>query len=298
MAKARPHVQKKIRRRLIQEAGGKCANPGCSGRRTHLHHIREWAVYETHDSKHMIAICPNCHDDVHHGVLEIDDDTLKRWKGIERATPPADHVYVDPGDSAKLLLGTLAVTGSEGLIAIELGPSNHLSFRLVNGEFMHLTLAIRDAAGMELLRIVEGHVRNHAEEPVTYEHVQGHLRVTAPICDQYLPGWALEKLRHWEPGFSHGARLPLLDVEVIEPGLVRVEGVWLDGDRCIVITKEILVGLTRTGQPYAPLAGAGADTVLQWNGPITQALFGSPSVAPSRHRGMSQGRRQRPVTDR
>ena len=30
---------------LRAQAGGKCANPGCPVPRTHLHHIREWAVY-------------------------------------------------------------------------------------------------------------------------------------------------------------------------------------------------------------------------------------------------------------
>jgi hypothetical protein len=69
------------------------------------------AVYETHDAKHMVAICPTCHDAVHNGPLIIDDQKVYGWKHIKRSKTQRDHVYVEPGDSPKLLLGTIAVTG-------------------------------------------------------------------------------------------------------------------------------------------------------------------------------------------
>src|SRR6202000_2926571 len=98
MANTRLAVPIEIRRRLIEEAGGKCANPGCASFRTHLHHIDEWAVYETHDGDDMIAICPTCHDAVHNGPLAIDDATLRRWKEIDRQPVRRDLIYVEPGD--------------------------------------------------------------------------------------------------------------------------------------------------------------------------------------------------------
>jgi hypothetical protein len=71
-------VPKSLKAQLIKQAGDKCANPGCSNWRVHLHHIQHWAVYKTHDGKHMIAICPSCHDAVH--TSGIDDEMLYRWK--------------------------------------------------------------------------------------------------------------------------------------------------------------------------------------------------------------------------
>ena len=84
MAEHRPEVSKQLKTQLRREAGEKCANPGCSATRTHLHHIREWAVYRTHDGAHMIAVCPTCHDAIHHGQLPISDETLYAWKRIPR----------------------------------------------------------------------------------------------------------------------------------------------------------------------------------------------------------------------
>jgi hypothetical protein len=65
----------------------------------------------------MIALCPARHDAVHHVPLVIDDGTVYRWKGIKReAEARRDHVYVEPGGAPKLLLGTLAVTGDQGVV--------------------------------------------------------------------------------------------------------------------------------------------------------------------------------------
>ena len=98
MPSPRPSVPKALKESLVKEAGGKCANPGCSNYRTHLHHINEWAIYETHDGEAMIAVCPSCHDAIHQGPLEVSDQTIKGWKAIQRPFGPnRDHVYVEPG---------------------------------------------------------------------------------------------------------------------------------------------------------------------------------------------------------
>jgi len=118
--------------------------------RTHLHHIEEWAVYETHDGATMIALCPTCHDAVHHGPLEISDETLSQWKGVPRlaAEQIRDHIYVEPGPP-QLLLGTFKVTCPEGIKVLEFGESNRLAFSLEEGDvlLLNLSVAARDRAG-------------------------------------------------------------------------------------------------------------------------------------------------------
>jgi hypothetical protein len=273
VAKHRTSVPTKLKEQLRQEAGGKCANPGCAATRTHLHHIREWAVYETHDAKHMIAICPNCHEDVHHRQLAIDDETIYRWKHIKRSKTQRDHVYVEPGESSKLLLGTIAVTGQEGVTVFDLGDSTKLSFRLIDEDVMLLNLAVSTTAGDEVLRVVDGHVRHQAGEPVTYQRVQGHVRVEAPVSDDFMPEWAIGQLRLHEPDFAADGRLQLLDIEVVEPGLVRVQGVWNAPAHVVAITKERLAFLDPDRLGPLAMAGEGAESILHFTGPITTALF-------------------------
>ncbi len=274
MTKQRTNVPQKLRQKLVDDAGGKCANPGCAAFRTHIHHIQQWAISETHDGEHMIAICPTCHDAVHFGPLIIDDDTIRRWKQIERSKAGRDHVYVEPGASSKLLLGTIAVTGLDGVTVFELGNSNKLSFRPEDTDIMLVNLAVSTKTGDEILRVVDGHVRYQAEEPVKYERIPGHVQLTAPVSDEFMPNWALAQLRVQEPSFAADGRLPLLDVEVLEPGLVRVQGVWIDGQNVVAITTARLAFLDRNRLGPVAMTGQGADTILHYTGPITTSLFG------------------------
>ena len=78
--KSRPKIKPSVKRALIDEAGGKCANPGFPNILTEIHHIRDWHVYFIHDPDHLIAICPACHDAVCRGDLRISADTAYQWK--------------------------------------------------------------------------------------------------------------------------------------------------------------------------------------------------------------------------
>jgi len=277
MASSRPSVPEATKRALREQAGSKCANPGCAAGRTHLHHIREWAVYQSHDGRHMIAICPTCHDAVHHGSLKISDETLHRWKRITRTdAAKRGHLYVEPGRQAKLLLGSIAVAGDAGLLAFELSKGNHLSFALQDEDIMLLSLAVADRHGHKLARLVDNHVKIEAGTDVEYNHVPGRHTITAPTSARYMPRWTLERIQATEPGYQPGERVTLLDLEVAEPGIVRVAGVWLEPRRGIVITRLRLhfLVLDPMRQGSIAMAGEGADSVLRYTGPITAALFG------------------------
>jgi hypothetical protein len=277
MATYRPNVPEGTKKALRDQAGGKCANPGCAAARTHIHHIREWAVYQSRDGKRMIAVCPSCHDAIHHGPLRISDRTLYTWKSITR-TPDAKrgHLYVEPGREAKLLLGSIAVTGDAGLIAFELSEGNQVSFTLQNGEIMLLSLTITDRRKRQMARVVDGHVIVEPHVEVEYDHVPGHHTITAPVTPEYMPKWALERIQKNEADYQPRDRVTLLDLEVIEPGIVRVEGVWLETRKGVVITAGgiHLVRVDPKLDRSILLAGAGTETVLRYTGPITSALFG------------------------
>src|SRR5438128_2235238 len=120
----RKTIPARIKCALLREAGGKCSNPGCPNTLTELHHINQWHVYQTHDQAQMIAVCPTCHSHAHRGQLIIDDDTIRRWKLIRRSTSDRGHIYVEPGDTCRVLLGSIHITN---------GPANRdaiMLFRL------------------------------------------------------------------------------------------------------------------------------------------------------------------------
>ena len=241
--------------------------------RTHLHHIEEWAVYETHDGATMIALCPTCHDAVHHGPLEISDETLSQWKGVPRlaAEQIRDHIYVEPGPP-QLLLGTFKVTCPEGIKVLEFGESNRLAFSLEEGDVLLLNLSVAARDGREVLKVIHGHVIGSVPDTIRYERVPGHIRVTAPASPEFIPEWVVPMMREQQPEFAADGDILLLDLEVVEPGLVRVQGVWAEEERAIVITREMM-SMLRPGlrEPISLIGGP--DTQLYRDGPLTGALF-------------------------
>jgi hypothetical protein len=274
MVKLRKAVSKHVKDALIREAGMKCANPGCANHRTHFHHIKEWAVYETSDQKHMIAICPTCHDAVHYGTLAINNDTLYQWKKIQHTSTNRAHIYIEPSISSKLLLGSIAVTGDSGLTVFELSPSNKLSFRLIDGDIFLVNLKITTVSGKEVVRVVDNHVRHTDEDIVSFNQRPGKIRITAFETAEFLKTWAIVSLRVQEPNYSIDGQLILLDIEVLEPGLVRIQGIWTEDKHAIVITLDRIAFISPKRQQPLSICGEGANTVLNYTGSITSALFG------------------------
>lgn len=277
IAAHRTSVPEATKRALREQAGGKCANPGCAASRTHLHHVREWAIYQSHDGRHMIAVCPTCHDAIHNGELRITDETLYRWKSILRSVDvQRGHVYVEPASQAKLLLGSIAVTGDAGLVVFELSTGNTLSFAVRDNDIVLLSLVLTDRRRTEVVRLVDGHVKTESASGVEYAQVPGRHAITAPLDGRYMPNWALRRIQWNDPAYRPTERVTLLELEVIEPGVVRVEGIWLEQDHGVVITPQALhlVSADPSMTGSVALQGDGVDSVLHFTGPITTALFG------------------------
>jgi hypothetical protein len=125
---------------------------------------------------------------------------------------------------------------------------------------------LQTLSGNDVLRVVDGHVVGQIADPIECARVTGHVRVTAPPTATFIPGWALDQMREYEPPFGRNGVIPLLDLEVVEPGLVRVQGVWAQPRRVIVVTEQSLSfmrpGLQRpisfTGpaaRPYSSTSG-------------------------------------------
>jgi hypothetical protein len=274
VAQHRPEVSNQLKKQLRREAGDKCANPGCAATRTHLHHIRQWAVYQTHDGEHMIAVCPNCHDAIHHGDIPISDETLYEWKRIPRSGDEVrGHLYVEPGSRPRILIGTVALTGPEGVVVFRLGTSQDLSFRTSGAELVLVHLRLVDVVGEEVLLIRDNYVVHKPRPEIDYSAVPGRIQVTAPADSTFVPKWALAQVRIHAPEFGQNGRVTLAAVSVLAPSLVRVEGVWMSGDTGIIITDSGASFLKKGDPRPLTIAGAGRDTVLDWRGPITSAIF-------------------------
>ena len=273
MAKIRKSIPTNIKLSLINESGMKCANPGCVNYTVHIHHIKMWAVYETHDQAHMIAICPVCHSQVHNGELIIDDETLYRWKSLSRTVSKRSQLYVEPGIFPRILLGTIAVAGNNELLIFDLSPNNRLGFHIVDDDIFLLNLKLKDLRGKEIIRVIENVVKYKTDRPIVYSCRTGKIRVTAPVSSAFVPDWALCSIRSVEPNYASDGQIVLLDIEVLEPGLVQVQGIWALDRYAIVITNERLAVARPNSLNPTQIIGMGKDTVIVHTGPIDKSCF-------------------------
>lgn len=274
----RPKVNKALKRRLVAEAGNKCANPGCSTVLTELHHIRQWHVVKTHDERDMIALCPACHAAATRGDLQIDDERAYAWKRVDRADDGnrRGHLYVEPTEAepARLLLGSIGVmSATASLVVFSEKSSRRLSFVVSDLAIMNLDATVSDIHGRRLVRVSGGHYR--AEGPFRGEVRQraGHFRITHPWAPNIVPEWALATMRAGQPGYAPDNIVTLLAMEVVRPNLVRVEGIWLDDGGGMIIDQHGIHFVNRGRRGAVSLVGEGVESMLHCVGPVDTALF-------------------------
>ncbi len=276
-------AQRKIKpaqkRELRDAAGGKCANPGCTNWRTHIHHIKHWAVYKAHDSEHMIAVCPSCHDAIHYGDLRLSDETIYAWKALKRPEKPdSAHLHVEPARASRLRLaaGTMYLASRRDFAVFRISERNRLTLRILDGDILQISSRLEDAGGLEVLRVVENHVRVSRDPEIEFQFSAGHARVTVPATERYIPEWLIHQVRWCEPDYASDGRVIALDLEVLAPGLVKVQGFWPSDGKAIVVTDTAinLCSIQKLGPIRLETGpGEGGFSTLLYDGPITGALF-------------------------
>lgn len=81
----RTAIPAELRRRVLVEAGHRCAIPTCRHIDVDVHHIVPWESCQEHSYENLIALCPNCHRRAHK-TNEIDRKSLFNYKANLRFT--------------------------------------------------------------------------------------------------------------------------------------------------------------------------------------------------------------------
>ena len=74
----RPAIPADLKRKVLIEAGHRCAIPTCRHIKVELHHIVPWNKCREHKYDNLIALCPNCHNLADAGG--IDNKSLHMYK--------------------------------------------------------------------------------------------------------------------------------------------------------------------------------------------------------------------------
>lgn len=224
----------------------------------------------------MIAVCPACHDAIHHGALYISDATIYEWKKSHTPTNlQTAHIYVEPHPQLFLLTGEIKLTSAlMPFTVLNFSENNQLGFRVLDSDIMLINLKVRDQKGREVLRVKDNYVRSHRDRDVKIKHVPGRVSIIAPVTKRFIPNWMLDTFLLVEPAYGKSGYIPILDLEVISPGLVRVQGLWAENDCAIIITESNMAYIWSPGR-YIVFAcdSHPGDCILRYNGPIDMSLF-------------------------
>lgn len=75
---SRPAIPIELKRRILVEAGHRCAIPTCRHPTTEIAHIQAYSKVQEHSYENLIALCPNCHTRYDRG--EIDRKSMLIYK--------------------------------------------------------------------------------------------------------------------------------------------------------------------------------------------------------------------------
>lgn len=138
MIESRTAIPAEVRRRVLVEAGHRCAIPTCRYIEVDVHHIIPWEQCKVHEYENLIALCPNCHrradnDDIdrkslrlykanlrfaHDKFSQVELDILfelcSAQEGYAIQWPPFNHILV----KRVLDAGYLAIQKAQGGVVI------------------------------------------------------------------------------------------------------------------------------------------------------------------------------------
>ncbi|MGW2541642.1 HNH endonuclease [Kitasatospora sp. NPDC001574] len=80
MPEGRPPIPAELERRVLVEAGHRCAIPTCRQHPVDIEHIVDWARVKRHEFENLIALCPTCHRRKGNGPNQIDRKSLRQYK--------------------------------------------------------------------------------------------------------------------------------------------------------------------------------------------------------------------------
>jgi len=78
MSDGRPRIPRELERRILVEAGHRCAIPTCRAYPVEVAHIVPWADVKEHTYENLIALCPTCHARYDRG--DIDRSSMRQYK--------------------------------------------------------------------------------------------------------------------------------------------------------------------------------------------------------------------------
>ena len=240
----------------------------------------------------MIAICPTCHYHAHHGEMKIDELTIRSWKKARRNASNTGYLYIEPDPLPRMLMGRIYWKRQvgDGALVFQLSVRNQVSFRVIPGNILLVSLTLADSAGNALVELRDNHLTHAPRDGVSFDSRPGRLRVSVPATGEFVSRAMIDGYQTSNPPGTlvKEGRISLLDIQVLDVGTVQVEGAWIEDDHAVIANADFL-SIWRPGIGFGHLSGYGelrGDKdlsklpTIQFDGSLTESILSALFKAP------------------
>jgi hypothetical protein len=162
--------------------------------------------------------------------------------------------------------------GPDGVTIIDFDRTK-LSLAVRDQELGILNLKTVDSSGAPLLDVVDNYVRQRNPN-VTINSRPGRYQVTSTNMTDAYPSWALQCLSRVPPPRNIPGHFGILDIEVLEPGIVRIRGALLGDNGGIVADNDEALLLSRPkGIAIGLISDPGSRATLFFTNAIDRAAL-------------------------
>lgn len=168
----------------------------------------------------------------------------------------------------KVQLGSIYATTEQRSLSCRFTEYNKVLFRIENDSIFLGDVEIKTLNGRRVLRIFNNQ-RRPTSEQVQYQYQPRHVHVSAPLDPIFLPAWALESVRHHLPSYATDGRVTLLDMQLVGPNIVKMQGVWMSRDRGVVVLNDKLIWMPSTGEHSSIIGSPGETAMLIFRDALT-----------------------------
>jgi hypothetical protein len=192
---------------------------------------------------------------------DIKDAVRELITGTNTFLPDIGFSHKDKVTCIRVLTGSMCVTTDTEAAVFKLSNSNKFTFKVSgDGDLFIDNCTIKDLSGAYLVSAFDNYFKIKRDKVITVDQRTGKIRVTVLDANRYLPAWTLKIMWRALPDFVHNNRTTVFDLEVIRPGVVRLQGVFVADDAVLAITGEKIYVLRPELNGPVAFVGQGEST--------------------------------------
>jgi hypothetical protein len=159
------------------------------------------------------------------------------------------------------------------IIVFDLPNKNRLVLKVIDEDILSLDASICLSNEENIFKMTNNVIKYKKNDGIEVRRRTGKFQlILSGEALKMIPNWIINQ--HLLSGSDYFAtsEYKLIDIEVIEPGLVKIQGIWMDQETAIVVSPTNLSFINKNAFGTMHLVGKGLQTVILSSAPALFAM--------------------------